>query len=428
VTPANSIRHRPAALTALRGGTAPEPGGYPVVIWLLLGGNFVVRAAGFAYPFMAYHVAGQGHGAEAVGLVLAAFGVGWVVGQLVCGWSVDRIGGRSTLAVAMLSAAVMLAVMASVHSVVALAVGAVLAGLVYDAPRPVLGAAIGDLLPDPERRAKVDAWRFGWVANLGAAVTGGAGGLLADRIGIPWLYLIDAAACAAFAVVAVCCLPSDRGTRSAAAKTSYRQAFSDRRLVVLLVSSVATLTAFMALFAAMPMLMSARGLSAGAYGMTQLANAVAVVALTPLITFWLSKRVAVRPRLDILAAAAVWTTACMAAAAFAHTTIHFSLAAATCAPGEIAWFVVVAGIVHRIAPADQRGRYHGIWGSALAASAVFAPILGAVSLDRGGPMLVAAATFTVGLIGAALCWPLARTLADSTSIATVLTTDRELTK
>jgi MFS family permease len=120
----------------------------------------------------------------------------------------------------------MLAVMAGAHSLAALAVGAVLAGLVYDAPRPVLGAAIGDLLPDPERRAKVDAWRIGWVANLGAAVTGGAGGLLADRIGIPVLYLIDAAACAAFAVVALCCLPSDRGTRSAAAKTSYRQAFS----------------------------------------------------------------------------------------------------------------------------------------------------------------------------------------------------------
>jgi hypothetical protein len=50
VTSAKSIGHRPAALTALRGGAAPEPGGYPVVIWLLLGGNVVVRAAGFAKP------------------------------------------------------------------------------------------------------------------------------------------------------------------------------------------------------------------------------------------------------------------------------------------------------------------------------------------------------------------------------------------
>lgn len=49
VTSAKSIGHRPAVLTAFRGGAAPEPGGYPVVIWLLLGGDFV-RAAGFAKP------------------------------------------------------------------------------------------------------------------------------------------------------------------------------------------------------------------------------------------------------------------------------------------------------------------------------------------------------------------------------------------
>jgi hypothetical protein len=49
VTSAKSIGHRPAVLTALRGGEAPEPGGYPVVIWLLLGGNFV-GPAGFAKP------------------------------------------------------------------------------------------------------------------------------------------------------------------------------------------------------------------------------------------------------------------------------------------------------------------------------------------------------------------------------------------
>ena len=63
------------------------------MIWLLLGGNLVVRAAGFAYPFLAYHVAGRGHGAGAVGAVLAVFGVGWLAGQLACGWVIDHYGG-----------------------------------------------------------------------------------------------------------------------------------------------------------------------------------------------------------------------------------------------------------------------------------------------------------------------------------------------
>jgi MFS family permease len=380
------------------------------VIWLLLGGNFMVRALGFAYPFMAYHVAERGHGTSAVGVVLAAFGVGWVVGQLVCGWLVDRIGGRTTLIATLLFAAVVLTLLAGAHSVPALLVGAALAGLVYDAPRPVVSAAISELIADPKKRAKVDALRYGWVINAGAAITGGLGGLLADRIGTPALYVIDAAACAAFAVVALVCIKPEARRPASLEKSTYRQAFSDPRLVLLFISSVVTLTAFMGLFAAMPMLMTAAGLDAGDYGLAQLANALAVVVLTPVITPWLSRRVEARPRVDIMAAAAMWVTVCMAASAFAHTTAEFGLAAAACAPGEIAWFVVGAGIVHRIAPPAHRGRYHGIWGMALAVAAVAAPLLASYSLGHGGQPVVAVASLTIGLTGAALCLPLARVL------------------
>jgi MFS family permease len=389
---------------------APEAG-YPPVIWLLLGGNLMVRALGFAYPFMAYHVAHRGYGAAAVGAVLAAFGVGWIVGQLVFGWLVDRIGGRLTLAGSMLLGAVVLAFVAEAHSLPALVAGAVIAGLAYDAPRPVVSAAISELITDPKKRSKIDALRYGWVINAGAAITGGIGGLLADRIGTPILYLINAGACAAFAVVALIWIAPDARRRTATAvKATYRQALSDSRLVVLLLTSVLSLTALMGLFAAMPMLMHAAGLDAGDYGLAQLANALAVIVLTPIITPWLSHRVAERPRIDIMAAAAAWTTVWMAAAAFAQTTTEFAIAAAACAVGEIAWFVVGSDIVHRIAPATQRGRYQGLWGMALAMAAVTSPLLASYSLELGGPSLVAAATLVVGLTGAALCLPLARVL------------------
>ncbi|MCV6980566.1 MFS transporter [Mycolicibacterium pulveris] len=394
-------------------GPAPEitaDEGYPPAIWVLLGGNFLVRALGFAYPFMAYHVAHRGHGATAVGAVLAAFGVGWVVGQLVCGSLVDRIGGRTTLIASMLVTAVLLTLLAGAHSVFALLVGAVLAGVVYDAPRPVVSAAITELISDPEKRAKVDALRYGCVMNAGAAITGGLGGLLADRIGTPTLYLVNAAACAAFALVALAYIAPDVRRPAPPTKSTYRDAFSDSRLLLLLASSVGTLTALWGLYAAMPMLMTAAGLDVGSYGLAQLANALAVVVLTPLITPWLSARVASRPRLDILAVATLWVTVCMAMASFAHTSTEFSVAAAACAPGEIAWFVVGAGIVHRIAPPALRGCYHGLWGMALAVAAVTAPILASYSLSRGGPSLMAIAVLVVGVTGAALCAPLAQAL------------------
>ncbi len=396
----------------------------PGVIWLLLGGNLVVRAAGFAYPFMAFHVAGRGHAAGAVGAVLAAFGVGWAVGQLTCGWLVDRIGARATLVSTMLVAATMLVLMAGAHSVPALLVGALVTGVVYDAPRPVLGAATAELIPDPQRRAKIDAWRFGWIVSIGRAVTGGVGGLLAGWSGVPVLFWINAIACAMLALLAACCLPgqvrrrSTVGTGSVAGtgNVSYRQAVSDGRLVLLFASSLATLTAVRGLYATVPMLMADSGLDAGEFGWAQMANAAAGIGLTPVMTPWLGRQVAARvhPRLDILAVAGAWTALSMAGAALAHTTLGFIVATVMCTPGEIAWFVIAAGIVHRIAPPANGGCYHGIWSMTLAIASVVAPLMTSYSLTHGGHRLVAVVTVAVGFIGVALCLPLARALGQST--------------
>lgn len=66
---------------------------YPPQIWLLLAGSFLVRALGFAYPFMSYFVTERGHGTTVVSFVLAACGIGWVLGLLVCArWSTGSAG------------------------------------------------------------------------------------------------------------------------------------------------------------------------------------------------------------------------------------------------------------------------------------------------------------------------------------------------
>lgn len=386
---------------------------YPPQIWLLLVGSFLVRALGFAYPFMSYFVTDRGHGPTVVSLVLAACGAGWVLGLMICGSLVDRIGGRLTLTAAMVGAAAVLCALAVSHSVPMLVGGAVVFGLLFDAPRPIISAAIAELISDSAQRARIDAFRYGWVVNGGGAITGALGGLLAVRIGVPALFLVHAVACATFAVLALWCLPREaQSTTPAAALTGYRQAFVDRRLVLLYLSSVATLTVMTALFADIPMVMRLHGLGPDAFGWAQVANALGVVLLTPVITPWLSERIAIRPRLDILAAATLWTTACMAIAAFATTTMGFSLAGFGVALGESAWFVVAVGVVHRIAPPERRGMNHGVWATTLPAAWILSPLLAAASLEKGGPGMVATTTLIVGLVGAALCVPLACHLRD----------------
>ena len=200
---------------------------------------------------------------------------------------------------------------------------------------------------------------------------------------------------------------------TATAKVGYRQAFSDKRLVLLVGSALATLTALLGFLAAVPILMSDCGLGVQSWGYLQVGSALTVVAITPLMTAWLSRRLAVGPRLDILAGAAVWGTLCMVAAAFAHTTAGFTVAAIASAPAEIAFFVVGAGVVYRIAPPANVGRYQGIWAMTFAAAAVTAPLVASLSLTHGGRPMLAAATLTIGLLGAALCAPLAGVLAEA---------------
>lgn len=414
--PAEPVGDGPAPQDARRAKSAGA--GYPREIWLLVGGNMLVRASAFAYPFMAYHVAHQGHAAGAVGVVLAAFGVGWSVGQLLCGWLVDRVGPRLTLVSTMLIAAAVLILMADAHTVPALLLGAFITGVVYDAVRPALGASIVQHVPDPGERAKLDGWRFGWIVSAGRAVTGGLGGVLIGWSGVPLLYWINGVACALFAVVAACCIPArcTPARRCAArarksARITYRQAFADRRLVLLFLSGLATLTAVRGLYATVPMLMADRGLDAGQFGEAQLANALLGLLLTPVLTPWLSKIVSrTNPRLDILAVASIWTALCMGAVALARTPLAFIVATALCTPGEIACLVIAAGVVHQISPQGSGGRYHGAWSMALAIASVIAPIMASSCLMHGGHQMVAFVTVTIGLIGAALCLPLARAL------------------
>ncbi|MEV7157142.1 MFS transporter [Streptomyces misionensis] len=391
----------------------PEPAQtakWPAPVWTLMLGTFAIRAAGFTYPFLPYRLSELGFGTATVGRLLALFGVGWLTGSLLAGWCADRLGRRATLVTAMFAGAGTLPLLAEAHTFEAIAVTAFLAGAVYDASRPVFTAAIADTFPNDGDRASVNAWRH-FAVNVGAATAGTAGGLLADPFGITALICINAAVCALFGVLAWGVLPPDRpatACRSAPARY-YRAALTDVRLWLLLAASLAALTCVACLFSTLPMLMTSNGLSAADYGLTQTANAVTVLILSPL----LNRRLAAlasrsTPMTGTLALSSVLLGVSMGAAGLASTTWQYSLAAALAVPGEILAFVAAGDILNRISPPHARGLYAGAWGTTLAGAIILAPSLAAWSLSLGGAVAAAAATLAVGALGALLCWPLAR--------------------
>ncbi|MET7621303.1 MFS transporter [Streptomyces sp. NPDC005408] len=382
---------------------------WPPAIWALPTGTFVVRAAGFSYPFLSYRMAKLNFTTTAVGYVLAAFGVGWLASQLLCGWLADRVGRRATLLGAMLVAAIALPALAMAQSAVPVFAAVIVVGMVFDAPRPIVSAVIIDSFPTESGRTRVNAARH-FAVNIGAGLTGAVGGLLAGDVGTRTLFLINAAACASFGLLALAVMkPSVHSENDAHDQPRFRAALADGRLRLLWLASLAALTCCASMFSALPMLMAADGLDAAAYGWTQVAAAMVVVALSPVITPWLSHRAARdAPMLGLFAFSSLLLGIGMGACGLASTTPGYSLAACIAVPGEIILFIAASDILNRISPANARGLYAGIWGGTLAVAVIIAPLLAAWALNTGGDDLAAFTILASGTLGAALCAPLAR--------------------
>ncbi|MBQ0850361.1 MFS transporter [Streptomyces sp. BH-SS-21] len=392
--------------------TAPPPAAvaaartpWPTLIWVLLIGTFLIRSAGFIYPFLAYHLADRGVEGTWASIVLALFGAGWLTGQVVCGAAADRLGRRATLVGAMTGATGVFAVLAQTHGLAALAVSAFLAGVCYDAPRPIVSALIADSVPDEPTRARIAGWRY-FAVNLGAACTGAVGGLLTEAVGTTPLFLTNAAACALFAAAAWRFLPARTSTPPPVSGT-YRAAFTDVRLMLLWLVSVCALIPVAALYSVLPVMMAQDHLPASAYGFSQVAGAIAVLILSPLLNPYLARRATGnRPMVGLLAVSAVILGAGMGSAGLTSHPAGYAAAVIAAVPGEIVAFVAASNVVNLIAPAHSRGLYAGVWSSTLAVAVIGAPLLASWALSTGAHPFVALVLMACGLTGAVICLPL----------------------
>lgn len=366
--------------------------------------TFLTRAAGFSYPFLTYHLTGRTLSTGQAGIVLTLFGAGWLAGSLTWGWLTDRRGRRATLQWALLLAVAALPLLAQGASLPGLAIAAFVAGAAYDAPRPVLSAALAEHCVDDASRTRADGHRT-FIVNIAAATAGAAGGALAEAFGTSALMWGNALACALAAAIATASVAPTATVGPEQSQSS--GALTDPRLWLLIAATLATLTAAASVFSALPLLMSHAGLSVASYGMAQAANALAVLTLSAPLTAALARRAGRGgPMTVILGLSALVLGGSMLGASFATTTLGFSLCAALAVPGEVAAFIAAGHILSRIAPATAQGRYAGAWGTTLAGGAIAAPLLATWSLQTGGTAMAGVVILAVSCTGAALCWPL----------------------
>lgn len=342
----------------------------PRPFWVLVAGTFVNRVGFLVQPFLALYLAGPRQlTPSTVGVVLACFGAGSFVSQIIGGYLADRVGRRATLVLGMVGTAACFMALASVRQLALIAVAATVTGLLLDVYRPAMSAAVADLVP-AQARPRAFALIY-WAINLGVAVAGVLGGVLADRS--YWLlFAVDALTCLAFALIIARAVPETRPEATTGEPGSYRRVLRDGIALGLFVSILLGSLVYAQQVAALPLAVRDSGLSASDYGLIYAVNPVAVIVAQPLV-LRLVDRLRVVPT---LAAAELVLGIGFALTAFAGSVGMFALTVLIWTLGEIGFNAVGPALLAEIAPPELRGRYNGLIGMAFGGASLLGPLAG----------------------------------------------------
>ncbi len=358
-------------------------GRFPRTFWVLWGGTLVNRVGLLVLPFLSlYLTAERGLTIPQATLVVGLHGAGAFAAGLVGGTLADRWGRRAVLVGSLAGGAALIASLPFAPGVLALGALVALYGVVGEAYRPAVSAAVSDVVA-VEHRTEAFALVY-WAINVGAAVGPAVGGALAGR-GFGWLFVVNAVSIALYAVVVAVGVPETRPPREAprgvARPGGMREALADGQLVAATLAVFAVGAGFLQTFVTLPLTMRAAGLSPADYGLAAGLNGALVVAFSLPVARWTAP--VARP--VVLASGAALVAAGLAVFAVAHTLPAIAVGIALLTAGEMAFLPVLPAVVARLAPDALRGAYQGIYQSGWGLASAVGPVAGGLLLARGGP-------------------------------------------
>lgn len=263
----------------------------PPAVKALLCGVFVNRLGGFLNIFLVLYLTSLGFPVARATLGLGAYGFGAVVGVLVGGALVDRLGARNTIVLSMAAAAALTASLVGLRSYPVLLLVAALAGLGGQMFRPASATLLSELTRDDQQLMVFAMYRFG--LNLGAAAAPLVGLALynAGRHSYQLLFWGEAAVALVFAVISWTMLPAGRSRSAAPAAVEgdggargYRAVLRDRRFVLYLAAALVHTAVYAQYLCTLPLDVAASGLRMFWYTLAVSINGVVVIAFELLVT------------------------------------------------------------------------------------------------------------------------------------------------
>jgi predicted MFS family arabinose efflux permease len=342
----------------------------PRPVWILsLGGLANAVGNGLAFPFLVIYLHNvRGISLGTAGLVLATIGAVSLLAGPAVGVVVDRIGGRATLAVALVLLAVGFGSFPLIHEPWHAFLAAAVAGLGNAGFWPSQSALLAGLTPPARRHAAFALQRV--TRNLGIGLGGVVGGLIAttsNPTSFTVLFLLDAATflvfVAALAFVPEPVLPEEEDG-AVPAPGRYADVLRDRALVGLVVLNVLFVAAGYAQFELLPVFAkNEAGVTETGIGLIFFVNTLVIV----LAQFPLSKALEGRRRMAALAVmcvlwAAAWILVCLGGLwlTAAAAAVVFGIAAIVFGLGECFQGPVQGALVADLAPPRLRGRYMAV--------------------------------------------------------------------
>src|SRR6266576_2514369 len=343
----------------------------PRPAWVLFGGTFINRFGSFVLAFLVFYLTSRGYTAAAAGLALSAYGIGSMAAALAGGQLADTIGRRNSIALSMFSSATTMLALSQATGIRLIVLLTALAGFTAELYRPASAALIADLTPPGRRITGFAMYRL--AVNAGVAAGPAVAGFLAQRSFL-WLFVGDALTSIIYGCAAYVALPRDgrhERERQPSRSTARRMA-SDKRLVRMLVATLALAFVIHQAYATFPLHLARSGYTPVIYGSLMSLNGLLIIA----IELWVTT---VTRRLPALIAIAIGMT--LNGIGFGAIGIAGSVGALAVTVviwtfGEMVFSPVGAAYIADIAPVDLRGRYQAAWAFTFSLGLMLAPIGG----------------------------------------------------
>jgi MFS family permease len=368
---------------------------FPRPVWILFFGTFLNKFGTFVMPFLALYMTRQGFTIGQAGLAIGAFGVGNLLASGIGGHLADIFGRRNTIALSMFSGAAAMMLLSQVHGFYPILLATMFVGLTGELYRPASSALLADLVPAGERVTAYSAYRLAF--NAGWAFGPATAGFLAGHSFI-WLFAGDAATSALFGIVALFALPHGIRSRTKADadwSAALKIAFRDKRLLRILIASLAIALVFLQMGSTFSLAVTQSGFSDATYGALLSMNGVLIVLCElPLTT--ITQRF---PARRVMALGYLLIGTGFALNAFAHTVPLFVVVMLIFTLGEMTAMPVASAYIADLAPAHVRGRYMGMLSFTWALALVIGPGSAMAVFERG-PVILWLACAGLGLAAA----------------------------